>query len=368
MLEDGRITGRQFTTLIFLIIISVTVVHVTPLVIGLAGQDSWLSVAVAVVIDGYVAAILHFLGLKYPGKTLIQYSDDILGRIPGKLVAFLFIQFFLFVACFSLRAMGEFLNTIMPETPLAVFIITGALVSAYVAKGGLEVLARMSEVIAPVYIIAILALLAMLVPEMDFSQLFPLFQQGAGPVIMGSLLPASWFGVCIIMAMFMAYHHRPERTFVVKMTGVMLGATVLFLLITANMAVFGAEYAPTFNYPIFVLARQVSLADIVERVEIIWVAIWLFAGFITISSLHYVTALGTAQLLGLRDYRPLVLPLGTVLASFSHMIIPSAMFGALFTLRTFPLYALSIEGGLTTLLFVVALVKMWATKPGGKRR
>lgn len=367
-MEDGRITGRQFTTLIFMIITSVTILQIPPLVIGLAGQDSWLSVVIAVVIDGIVAAVLYFLGLKYPGKTFIQYSEDILGRIPGKLAAVLFIQFFLFVASFSLRAIGDFLTTIMPETPLAAFVIPGALVSAYVAGGGLEVLARMSEVIAPVYIIALFALLVLLIPEMDLSELLPLFQHGAGQIIMGSLLPASWFGVCIIMAMFMAYHHRPERTFVVKMTGVVLGATILFLLLTANMAVFGAEYAPVFNYPVYVLARQISLADILERLEILWVTVWLFAGFVTISSLHYASALGTAQLLGLRNYRPLVLPLGTVIASFSHMIIPSAIIGTVFTLRTFPLYALSIEGGLTTLLFVVALVKMWVAKPGGKRR
>lgn len=368
MLENGRISGRQFTALIFLIMISVTVLEIPPLVIGLAGQDSWLSVVIAVVIDGIVAAVLYFLGLKYPGKTFIQYSEDILGRIPGKVVALLFIQFFLFVASFSLRAIGDFLTTIMPETPLVAFIIAEALLSAYVAGSGLEVLARMSEIIAPIYIVAFLTVIALLTPEMDLSELLPLFQHGAGPIIMGSLLPASWFGVCIIMAMFMAYHDRPERTFVVKMTGVVMGATVLLLLLTANMAVFGAEYGPMFTYPVLVLARQISLADILERVEIISVAIWLLAGFMTISSLHYVAALGTAQLLGLRDYRPLVFPLGMVLASFSQIIIPSMMIGLLFTLRTFPLYALSIEGGLTTLLFVVALVKMRATKASGKRR
>ena len=320
------------------------------------------------VIDGVVAAVLHFLGRKYPGKTFIQYSEDILGRIPGKLVAVLFIQFFLFMDSFSLRAIGDFLTTIMPDTPLAAFIIAGAVVSAYVAAGGLEVLARMSEVVAPIFVISILTMWVLLIPKMDFSELLPLFQHRAGRIVIASLLPASWFGVCIIMAMFMAYHNRPERTFVVKMTGVMLGATALFLLLSADMAVFGAKYGSMHSYPGYSLVRQISLADIIERVEILWIAIWLLAGLITISSLHYASALGTAQLLGLRNYRPLVLPLGIVIASFSLIIVPNTMVGAVFTLSVFPLYALSIEGGLTTILFLVALVKMWVIKPGGKRR
>ncbi|MBS4031784.1 MAG: endospore germination permease [Clostridiales bacterium] len=368
MLEDGRISGRQFTTLIFLIIVSITVLQVPPLLLGLAGQDSVLAVLIAVIIDGVVAAVLYFLGLRYPRKTFIQYSEDILGKIPGKFAAVIFIQFFLLVAALSIRGMSDFLVTIMPETPLTVFIIAFTLVSAFVARGGIESLARMSEIIAPVYIAAIVFLMALLLPEMDFSRVLPLFRYGAKPVIMASLLPASWFGICIIMAMFMAYHHRPEKTFTVKMTGVVMGASVLLLLLIACIAVLGVEYASMLSYPVYILARQISLADFIERVEVIWVAVWLLAGFITISSLHYVSALGTAQLFGLREYRPLVLPLGIMLASFSFLIYPNAMSGVKFILQIFPFYALSIEGGLTTLLFLIALVKLLTNKLGKERR
>lgn len=362
MLEGGKISGRQFTGLIFLIIISITILQIPQILVGIAGRDSWLSIVIAFAIDGIVAAVLYFMGLRYPGKTFIQYSEEILGKIPGKITAIIFILFFLHIATISLRALADFLATLMPETPLEMFIIAQTLVSVYIARKGLEVLSRMGEIIVPIYIISILVLLVLIIPEAEPGELLPLFEFGILPAIKGSFLPASWFGVCIIMGIFMAYHNQPQKTFVVKMTGVLLGCIILILLITALIVVFGVQFTEKMTYPVFLLTRQISLADIVERVEILWGTIWLMAGFITICSLHYAAALGTAQVCSLNDYQVLVLPLGTVMAALSLRLSENTLQAMIFSRDIFPFYALSIEGGLTTLLFVVALVKLFFEK------
>lgn len=362
MLEDGKISGRQFTVLIFLIIISITVIQTPQILVGIAGKDSWLSVAIAFVIDGIVAAMLYFMGLRYPGKTFIQYTEDILGKIPGKITAVIFIFFFIHIGTISLRALAEFFTVVMPETPLEFFILSETLASVYITRKGLEVMARVGEIFGPVYIISILVLLVLLIPDMEPVELLPPFEFGVLPAIKGSFLPASWFGVCIIMGIFMAYHNQPQKTFVVKMSGVLIGCIVFFLLITVNITVFGVGCVQRLTYPIYSLTRYVSLADIIDRVDIMWVAIWFMAGLITISSLHYAAALGTAQVCNLRNFQILVLPLGVIMASQATLQMENILQEMIFTRDIFPFYALSIEGGLTTLLFVVTLVKLFLAK------
>lgn len=93
-----------------------------------------------------------------------------------------------------------------------------------------------------------------------------------------------------------------------------------------------------------------------------WVVVWFMAGLIAISCLLYAAALGTAQVCNLRSFQILVLPLGVIMASQATLLMENTLQEMIFTRDIFPFFVLSIEGGLTTLLFVVALVKLSLAK------
>lgn len=61
-------------------------------------------------------------------------------------------------------------------------------------------------------------------------------------------------------------------------------------------------------------ARYISIADFFEHVESIVMALWVAGAFIKISVFYYAAVLGTAQLLHLKNYKPIVFPLGILLA------------------------------------------------------
>jgi len=281
----------------------------------------------------------------------------ILGRPLGKLVSLTFIVFFLHVNALNLRVLSEQVNITMPETPILVFVVSFLAASSYAVRKGLENLARVNELLGPLFLIGGLVVFVLAAKDMDFRNWLPVLGNGLKPPLKGSLLPASFFGVCIVMAVFMPYHNRPERTLAAKALGVVIGVSYTTLLTMGALAHFGVAQTIALQNPIFILSRDITIAGFLERVEAVFLAIWVGGGFVTVSALQYACCLGLAQWLGLRDYRPLVLPVGVMMAALSLSLFGNTPERSEFTRNIYPLYALSVEGGLTTVLLAVALLR-----------
>ncbi|MDQ0884742.1 MULTISPECIES: GerAB/ArcD/ProY family transporter [Peribacillus] len=62
------------------------------------------------------------------------------------------------------------------------------------------------------------------------------------------------------------------------------------------------------------------------RIEAIVAGIWFISTFFKMSMLFYVLNLGIAQILNLKDYRLLTLPLGMILLVFSLVSVPNTAY------------------------------------------
>lgn len=84
---------------------------------------------------------------------------------------------------------------------------------------------------------------------------------------------------------------------------------------------------------------------------------WVAGVLIKISVYYWAIALGSAQLLDLKDYRPLVLPVGVILLALSIMIHDSVMDLFVYT-GTFVNFVLIIfEAVIPLFLLVVAVIR-----------
>ncbi|MDA8212450.1 MAG: endospore germination permease [Clostridia bacterium] len=358
MLEDGKISSRQFFLIIFSVILSVSIFSVPSPAIALAKQEIWLAMLIATFLDGVVAVILFYLGQKYFPQSLIQYCDTILGRVPGKILGAVFIVFFIHVAGMTLRILGDFMVTaVMPETPILVFIVTLTILSASAVRNGLEVIARLSELIGPLLILFSMLTIGLVLNNVNLDNLKPFFHTPPADILIAGLIPGSWFGVCILMGMLLPYHNKPKQTLKAKMGGVVTGTVILTAGMLVEIGVFGVQEAASSTFPSYSLARMISLGDFVERIEAIIMTVWLGGGFMTLTALYFSAVLGTAQLLNLKTYKPLVGPVGIILIVFSILLFENHSQLVTFNKEIFPYYALSIEAGLTTVLLVVSLLR-----------
>ncbi len=357
MLEKGIISTRQFILMLFLIITSLTTLHVPGLVIDHAGRDAWLSVIGGWYLDVLLAIVYAYLGLRFPGENFVQYSMTILGKTVGGIVGSLFPLFFLVVCSLLQRGLAHFIKTaFLPATPLEIIIFTGAIIIGYGAYRGIEVIGRVSEILGPVYFISVLFLIAMVFPEAEFAKLKPQLDEGFYPFLSGAPLILTFYGICVMMAMFIPINNRMENGFLSKFVAVSMGAFVVGAMVVLAVAVFGNDQVKNMINPGLGLTRIVSVGRFVERAEIIWMMIAVGAGVMASSMMIWAFSLGFAQILSLKTYKPLVMPAVLLSSVLAATDFKSHMEHIYFVQFTYPVFAAAIEAGLILFLFFAALI------------
>ncbi|MCL6610801.1 MAG: spore germination protein [Peptococcaceae bacterium] len=364
MLERGKISCAQTVYLLVVLVTATAVIFLPGVTAQAAGRDAWLAPLLATLPGIYLALVIAALGKRFPGQTLIQYLQAVLGTWPGRIAGFLYFFFFVHTNSVIVREFGELLvSVVMPRTPLVVVHLVMILICAWAVRGGLEVLARTMEITFPVIIFLFLAAVILTARDMQFENLLPVLENGLKPVIKASFPPIGWRGEIILLAMFLPYLAKPEAGGRCAVLAVVFIGLLLAADAAANTAVFGPAVA-RMTFPTFSLVRQVSIANFLERIDAVLVAIWVMGMFGKIALFYYGAVLGAAQLANLRDHRPLVLPAGVILAALSIQAGESSLEIVEYIVKGWPPFSFTMEYFFPTLLLVVAAVR----GKGGKGR
>ncbi|KJS12324.1 MAG: hypothetical protein JL56_12945 [Desulfotomaculum sp. BICA1-6] len=357
MLEQGKISCTQTVYLLINLVGATAVVFLPAITAQDAGRDAWMVPLLTTLPAIYLALVIATLGKRYPGQTLIQYLQTALGTWPGKAAGLFYLFYFVHTNAFIIREFGELMITIiMPETPLVVFHVLILLLCAWAIRGGLEVLARVMEFTWPLIIILFMTAILLTANEIEPQRLFPVLENGIMPIISASLAPTGWRGEIILLAMFLPFMARPREggrcaIMAVVAIGVILTADALI-----NTAVFGPVVA-RMTFPTFSLVRMVSVANFIERIDAVLVAIWVIGMFGKIALFYYATVLGAAQLANVKDYRPLVLPVGVLLAALSIYVAGNSKELVEHIAQIWPLFAYVFEYIAPTMLLVLTVLK-----------
>lgn len=357
MEEQGKISDRQSIFLLLNVVGATAIIFLPGLTAARAGRDSWLAALVATVSGLYIAFLIFALGRLFPGRTIIQYLETLLGGFFGRAVGLYYLLFFLIADGIIVRELGELLATsIMPRTPQVVFSILMVAVCAYGVNQGLEVIARVMELTYP-FILFLFALVLILVSgHMDFSRLFPVLEHGVRPLLRASLDPIVWRGEIIVLAMFLPSLARPGRGMRNAAIAVLGMGFILSLDAVVNTAVFGPSTG-RLNYPTLELVRLAGIGQFFTRLDAVWIIIWLFGMFGKVGLFHYVTVTGTAQFLRLKNSSPVLVPLSILLIALSLEQFENSVQMISFITGPFVVYALSVELFIPTVLLLIALFR-----------
>jgi spore germination protein KB len=357
MIEKGKISAFQMTFIMFAAIISTALLLVPGITAVAAKRDLWISPMWASITGFITVYIAYKLNQYYPKKTIIEFSEDILGRTLGKIVGFVYIVYFLHVTGIIIREFGEFIvGTFLTLTPISVIMGAMVLVCAFNVRGGLEVMGRSAQIFAPIVTFLYLAVVILLIPNFDIANMLPVMENGLKPSIMGSLVPQAWFSEFILISFLLPYLSDREKGLKWGMISVL---TVMLFMVVSNLStffVFG-ELTSSFVYPVMVVFKFISIADFFEHLESLAMMIWVGGTFVKISIFYYVIVTGTAQWLKLSNYRPLTLPIGLLLVLMSLWLAPGLQQIIHFITTISPFYFLSVETMIPMLLLLISLVQ-----------
>lgn len=359
MLEKGKISPRQTGELVFIGILATAILFVPAITAAMAGHDAWIACLVGSLLGLPTLILVLWLGRKHPGQTIFQYSEKVLGKWLGKLVGLAYVWIFLHLTSVVVREFGDFMTTsFMPDTPLSVFNFSLLLLGAWAVIAGLEVIARMNEFIILLVVSFLLLIIILSIDNWELNNLLPFFSRGPLPILAAAIVPASWHGEVVFLAVILPFMTRPNRAFIAGSMGIFASAALLTTGVVGTLAVFGPELTASLRFPLHVFVRTINVGGFLTRFEVVVMVTWVAGVFIKTAIFYYCAALGLAQVLGLSEYRAVVMPLGIIMATLSISLFRDVTVLVEFLAHTWPVYSLSLFFlGLPLLLLVVTLVR-----------
>ena len=152
-MEKGKISSFQMAIMMYPAILATIILGVPKTQHNMPKQIYGCPPLLASVIGYMTVYVAYKLHKLYPKQTIIQISSHIIGWLPGKILGFLFLFFYIQVTGIILREYAEFIvNSFLINTPSIIIMASMVLLCAFLVYGGLEGLGRVAQLILPMLI------------------------------------------------------------------------------------------------------------------------------------------------------------------------------------------------------------------------
>jgi spore germination protein KB len=324
-MEKANISGYQLFVLIFLFEMG------SALLVPLAGeakQAAWLVILIAM-IGGFLLFFIYYgLFQYYPDQLLTEFVRSILGNFLGRIVAFLYILYFIYLAARVLRDFGDTLLTFAyPHIPLFVANAAFILVVVYTVRKGVEVLTRTGELFFVLENLLLMTFFLLIVASgmIHLNNLKPVIEMSVTEMVKMAFTKTIFFpfGEIISFLMIFPYLNEPQRLKKIGISSIAAAGIFLAIIMAMNIAVLGVDLTTRSQYPLLSLIQSIEVAGFLERLDVYFLFLLMIGGFIKISVFTYVAVTGTANVFNVKQPSRLAYPVGFVIL-LSSIIIASS--------------------------------------------
>lgn len=314
-MEKAKISPRQLFILVLMFEI------VSAIITGFseeAKQDAWITAILGMLGGICLFLLYHRLSLFYPDLPLTEYAKRILGPIVGRIVALLYVVYFLFNGSFVIRDFASMaVSFVFMQTPFLVIIALMLLTVMYVIGKGVEVLSRTAELFFSVLLLVAITILTLILTSgnVDLQNLRPVLEEGWLTVLKQSI-PGTVvfpFGEVIVFLMLFPYVNKPQLVKKTVITGLLISGCFIAFITMLNVSVLGADLFTRTQYPLLTTSQLIEGRAFLERLDALFLITAIVGGFFRISIFLYATVIGATTLFGITSYRKLIIPVGMVM-------------------------------------------------------
>jgi len=356
--EKIKISNRQLFSLAACGAIGGTIIIISGLMASIAKQDAWITALITPVYGIFVIWLYYSLGKAYPGMTIIGITKQIFGKWLGIIVAVGYVFFFIQISYHIPWYVGDFTSHVLRETPE--YAINGLFIAGVVIAVlyGVEAFSRASEVF--IVLICIMYFSALLVlPKVNIQNLQPVLENGIIPVLKASvfMIPFTTFPLITLMMIFPVNLVDLSQAKKSLFKGYLLASFLIFIIVFMTILVLGSNITAKSQFPAYLLAKEVDVANIFTRLEFIISTIWLITQFMVSILFFYAGVKSLSELLGLKDYRKIVMPLGLVILVMSIIVFPDTIYRANWDSIIWTPYAATFGLVIPLIMLIVIFIK-----------
>jgi spore germination protein len=349
-----EITVIQATTIIISTIIGVGLLALPLFAVRTANTGAPLVTLFGIGIASIGLGLLTFLGIRHPRKSIILYSEDILGKWLSRVPNVIIILFFAILTGLTSREFGAVVITaILKQTPLEVTVIVMLILAALTTRNDMNVFAYIHNFYLPFILAPALIIVALSLKNANTLYLLPIVGNQPGNYLIGAFTIAALFQGSFIFTMIIPFMRHPKKAVKASIWGMVIAGGLYLLIVIATVAVFGPGEISNLLWPTLELARTTSMpGNLLQRLDIVFLSVWVIAVFTTLFSSYMFTVHSISQMVGLRDHKMLsffILPIVFVIAMIPQNILQLydviEIFGRLGLILTvgYPMFLVSVD-------------------------
>ncbi len=308
MSNKMKISSSQIFWMIASMEIGMTLLLTIAPAIRDAKQDAWISMIIGSIASILITYIIVKVSLLYPNQTFIEYSQTILGKWLGKIIVIPYFFMWYSVSGVILRESSDFLHlSLFYQTPLWIVVLMLALVIVYMTySGGIETIARCSEIFGPLIIITLVIVTILSVNNLRMHRILPVYaDSGWQAILKGSLPITSFLGESAMLIMLVPFAVKQNKVLPRALWGVTVSSIVICITTLTVILTFG-NIAADMWYPFNRMIRFISIMEFIQNIDALVVILWLLSVFIKLSMYLFIMSYGTAQWLGIKNWKNMV--------------------------------------------------------------
>ncbi|MCY8222496.1 endospore germination permease [Bacillus haynesii] len=323
--KEDQITTVQTIYLVSSTIIAVGILTLPRVLAEEVGTpDMWISIILGGIFSLLTGFLVISLALRFPRKTFFDFSRQLAGRGAGSILSIMFVSYAILLGSFEIRSMGEVTQFYLLEsTPIEPLMISMLWVGTYVVTGGINPIARLFELLAPITFMIFFLVIIMGVKMFHTENLLPVLGQGFIPVLKGVTPTFLTNSGIEFMMIWTAFMKEPQKAKRVIFWGIGLPISLYLTAIVIIIGALSLNGTKVETWPLITLIQQYEYRGILfERFESFLLIVWLIQIFATYVICHYIASLGLSQLFGkkLTPFVLIVLPFLYLTALFPQSI------------------------------------------------
>jgi spore germination protein KB len=288
-----------------------------------AENNAWIAILIACFVGLFFVSIYFKLLKLFPNLNLYEILEICFGKWLGRLIGILYITYFFLISSFVLRDFGELMvTTIYSQTPIEFISLTMILLVLYILTLGIEVLARAAEIFFP-YALLFLIFVGVGIAfsgMLNLENLFPILQDGMMQVIKPALTELIHFPFLEIIAFMVIIPSVSQFQKSTKVAYIAYIVSGLFLAYSSILQITSLGVIKNrVNFPLLSAARQISLLNFIERVDLLIVFIMMLGIIVKVSILFYGGLRGLESIFKIQ-YRSFGFPMAMIISLFSISI------------------------------------------------
>lgn len=355
------ISNTQIIALLYCMIFAYGVINLPQRVAKSAGTGGWVSLLIATIIFIFITYIITKLQYIFEGKTLLEYSEQLIGKFFTYIIAILYIvYFFVFFTMFTRGYCDTIRLVILAKTPVIYLCLLFYLIVCYALLNGLNVIARICQIYGVIIVIATIVINTILFAQGKIVQIKPLFVASNIMVylkaVLQMILPLA--GVEIIFAIPL---NRNANKGIHKYSMLLMAFIGLLYIYVVESAfsVGGAALVVNSRAALFNISNGVDVpfAEIFLRLDVIYLIIWTMNILCSASLWGYGTVVFINKIFKNIRYSSLVVITTTIAFILSQ--IPSSMKQVEFILDINTYFGIVVIFIIPCILFFITKVKKY---------